>query len=253
MKALLALLPLILIGCLPNRLVPHDFSIEKNNLEAFVEVDSITVSLVNLEIKNDHFVFGLGIQNNAAYPVFIDITKILKFASFKSFEGDTETYFPEIISAMSPTQVNQFFETKQKNAQAAAAFLFLLGAAVSTYDAVKDAKDHSKEYWTEEDEQKSVKRDAIAASTLLATDLLTEVAYASEAKATTELRYLPDELFDRKVIYPGEEYFGKLIFRKVAELQRYHRINFPLEGSQLKFDFRRATPREKQFLQENGF
>ena len=250
MKTLLALLlPCVLIGCIPNRLVPHDYSIEKDNLETFIEVDSITVSLINLEIQNDHYIFGLGIKNNADYPIFVDLKKIRKQARNLSFrETESNDYLRETTTAMSPEQVTQFFAKKRANAQAAAAFLFLVGAAISTYDAIKDVSDNSKDYWTAEDEQKAATRDLVTSSTLLAADILTDVAIESGEKANEELRYLPAELFDKEIIYPGEEYYGKVFFKKVIEVHKHHRISFPMEGNNLHFDFRKATPKEKQFL-----
>ena len=110
MKTLLMLFPLMMVSCLPNRLVPHDYTIEKHNLEAFVELDSVTVSLVNLEVKSDHYVFGLGISNQSSKPIFLDIKKIRKQAHALSFRQDhSSEYLMEVVAAMSPKQVNQFF------------------------------------------------------------------------------------------------------------------------------------------------
>lgn len=270
MKTLLALSTLLLMSrCIPNRLVPHDFSIEKNNLEAYVEMDSITISLVNLEVKNDHFVFGIGVHNQSSKPIFINADKIEKQAysishrqahsisdkrtrSIPHKNEGTEEYYREIVTAMSPRQVKDFFKAKKNNAEAAAAFLFLLGAAISTYDLVQDVKDNKKEYWTEKDEKKSASRDLVVSSTLAATDILTDVAFTSQEKFHLELKYLPGELFNRTTIYPGEEYYGKILFKKVAPLQEYHRVNCPIEGNNMIFDFRKANLKERQFLFEQG-
>ena len=243
-----------LISCYPHRLVPHDYSIEKNDIEAILELDSVVVSLTNLEIKSDHFVFGMGVQNYSSQTIFINSNNFLKYG--KPYSYQDSTYFntiQEVIPAMSTKQVNQFFTNKKQNAEAAAAFLFLLGAVVTTYDAIKDVQDESKSNWTEEDEKKAVKREAITTSTVLLTDVLTDVAATSEERATTELRYLSGELFDEKFISPGEAFYGKVLFRRVGEIQRCHRVRAPFNDEDLIFDFRKATPKERRFLSEQGY
>lgn len=253
MKILLALTPLLLIGCLPHRLVPYDYSIEKDNREAYIEVDSVTISLTNLEVQNDHFVFGMEVQNNRNEPVFIDVNKMQKFASEISYQDTLKSQtLQELIPAMTPIQVNQFFMAKKKDAQGAAFFLFLLGAAITAYDAVKDAEDESKNTWTEKDEKNSAIRNIVTTAGLLATDALTEAAFASEENAETELLYLPDELFDAYAISPGEQYYGKILFKKISFLQKYHRVILPMEDGRFIFDFRKATPKERRYLYEQG-
>lgn len=248
MRLTIALIPFVFTSCLPKLLVPHDFSIAQNNDEAYVEVDSISVSLVNLEVNSDHYVFGMEVQNHSDQPVFIDLEQIRKYAHHLSYQDEEAKEFQEITIAMTPDKVKRFFKKKQQNAQAAAAFLFFVGAAISTYDAIKDEQDNRKSSWTEKDEKKSIGRDIATATTLLATDILTEAALQSKDAASTELRYLPAELFDKKVIYPGESYYGKVLFRRIAEVKNYHRITFPHEGKRFHFDFRKATYKEREFL-----
>ena len=222
MRLTIALIPFVFVSCLPKLLVPHDFSIEQNNDEAYVEVDSISVSLVNLEVKSDHYVFGMEVQNHSDQPIFIDLEKIRKYAHHLSYREEEAKTFQEITIAMTPDKVKKFFEKKRKDSEAAAVFLFLVGAAITTYDAVKDHQDNRKEHWTEEDSKKSARREIATATTLLATDILTDAALQTKEVANTELRYLPTELFDREVIYPGESYSGKVLFRRIAEVKNYH-------------------------------
>jgi len=254
MKIPLLLLTVSLVSCLPNRLVPYDYAIAKNNLEASVEFDSVTVSLTNLEVKNDHYVFGLEIQNNGALPVFLSTDNLVKYAHYQSYrEEKGHKSLQEVATAMSPTKINQFFEQKKKDAQAAATLLVLLGAAASIYDAVQDVKDNSKEDWTKKDEKRSMTRDLATSATLFTTDILTEAAIVSQEKATTELRYLPDELFLKDVIYSGDTHYGKILFRRYGELHRHHRIIFSIWDRDLLFDFRNATSTEKQYLLNYGY
>ena len=254
MKIAITLLPLVLLGCLPNRLVPHDFTITQNNDEAFVDMDSFSIALRNLSIENDHFVFGMEVHNKSSKPIFIHPKNIRKYAHHRSYQENEEyKYFQEVLFALSPEQVHAFFEAKRKSAQAAAAFLFLLGAAITTYDMIKDEKDNRKENWTEKDEKKAATRDFVTTTSLLATDLLSEAAFASEENAEVELSYLPQELFDREVIYAGEKYQGKILFKRFSEIQSFHRVTCPLEGQQFHFDFRKATIRERRFLHERGY
>ncbi|MEM6816067.1 MAG: hypothetical protein AAF600_17045 [Bacteroidota bacterium] len=146
-KTELVLISLALPSCIPNRLVPYDFTIKKNNDEAYVSVNSVTIALKNLEIKGDHYVFGMEVQNKSAKPIFINTDKIQKYAHHISHQEDESAkYHQEMVSVMSPAEVNQFFKEKRQEVQATAAFLFLLGAAISTHDAIKDEKDNSKEY-----------------------------------------------------------------------------------------------------------
>lgn len=249
MRFTITLLPLAIISCLPTRLVPIDFDIKKNNTQAFIELDSLTIALENLEVKGDHLVFGLEIENRGSQPVFVNRDKIRKYASKLSYrEEKSFELYQQVSYMMSPDQVNEFFKTKKENAEAAAFMLFILGAAISTMDAIQDAKDDKKTEWTSKDQLKSNARDAATAATLIATDVLGEVAMNSSEVAKTELNYLPRELFDRAVIYPSESYFGKILFRKYGSLKKYHRIHIPIEGKNLYFDFRKPTLAEQEFL-----
>ncbi len=250
MKLTLLLTSFLLVGCLPDRLVPHDFSIEKNNLEAYIELDSMTISMFNLKVERDHLVFGMEIENKSSLPIFLDMAKVRKYANDYSYRSKQQLKtYQEVVSAMTPMQVNKFFEMKKRQADGAAFLLFLVGAAISTYDAIKDNEDNNKSSWTSEDQRKSTTRDLVTTSALIATDVLSEVAFQSHEAAATELRYLPKELFDREVIYPNETYFGKVLFKKIGPLKRHHRITVPLEDDKFHFDFRKATPKEKEFLQ----
>ncbi|WP_425390760.1 hypothetical protein [Ekhidna sp.] len=254
MRLTIIFLPLIFISCLPDRLVPYDYSIEKDNREAFIELDSFTVALTNLEVKGDHYVFGLEIENKSNQPLFINMGEVQKYAHHLPYrEAETSKSFQEVTSAMTPEQVNAFFKAKRDNAEAAAFLLFLVGAAITTYDAIKDEEDNNKTYWTENDEKKSQTREAITSVALLATDVMMDVAAQSSASARTELHYLPKELFDREVIYPNESYYGKVFFKKFGVLKDYHRITLPLDEKKLHFDFRKATKPEKQYLYERGY
>ncbi len=253
MRAILLFIPL-LISCYPHRLVPHDYSIEKNNIEALVELDSVVISLTNLEIKSDHFVFGMGVQNQSSKTIFINSNNFTKYGKPYSYLDSTYLHtIQEIIPAMSTKQVDQFFTRKKQNAEAAAVFLFFIGAVVTTYDAIKDVQDESKSHWTEEDNKKALAREAVTTSTVLLTDALTEVAFTSQERAATELKYLSAELFDEKFISPGDAFYGKVLFRRVGELQRYHRVRAPFKKENLIFDFRKATPKERRFLFEQGY
>lgn len=254
MRLTILLIPFVFISCLPNRLVPYDFTIKQNNLEAFIEVDSVTVALINLKAKGDHYVFGLEVENNRSQPVFVDVFKIRKMAHQFSYRDEgKEKQLPEVTTVLPKEQVNAFFKGKQQDAEAAAIFLFLVGAAVSTYDVIKDEQDYRKSSWTREDEKRANNRDAITATTLIATDILTDVAFHGRETARTELKYLPRELFDREIIYPRERYFGKILFENFGQIKKHHRITFPIEGNQLHFDFRKATTEEREFLQEYGY
>ncbi|WP_420316094.1 hypothetical protein [Ekhidna sp.] len=253
MRLTILLIPFLLISCLPARLVPQDFSIEKNNYEAYIELDSVTIALANLKAKGDHYVFGLEIENKSTQPIFIDMNRIKKFAHPYSYrDPEKKKLYQEVTSAMTPEQVDAFFTVKQQDAEAAALFLFLVGAAIITHDIIEDERDWNKSTWTEADEKKSNTRDAVTVATLMATDILIDVAIESEASAQVELHYLPNELFDREIIYPGETYFGKIFFKNFEEIKEHHRITFPLEGKNLHFDFRKANAEERRFLYEQG-
>lgn len=249
MKLTLVLTSILLVGCLPGRLVPLDYSIEKNNLEAYIELDSVTVSMINLEVKRDHFVFGLEIENKSSLPIFIDVSKIKKYANDLSYRSKNQTNaYQEVTSAMTPLQVNKFFEAKKNNAEGAAFLLFLVGAAIETYGAIKDNSDNNKSSCSNEDERKSRNRELATAGALIATDILSDIALQSSEVAATELQYLPKELFDREVVYPNESYNGKVLFKRIGSLKKHHRITVPLEGDKLHFDFRKATQKEKEYL-----
>lgn len=249
MRLTFAIIPLVFISCLPNRLVPYDFSIEKNNIEAYIELDSITIAIANLKVERDHFVFGMSIENNSDQSIFVDLKKIKKYANQVSYKSAYQQLsFQEVTTAMTPRQVNQFFKAKKNSADGAAFLLLLVGAAITTYDMVQDHKDSKKDTWTRSDQKQSATRDLVTTTALIATEALSEAAAQSSVDAETELQYLPKELFNREVIYPGEHYYGKILFKKVGTSKDYHRITIPHEGKRFHFDFRKATPKEKQFL-----
>lgn len=254
MKTTLSLILIVLIGsCAPSRFVPYDYTSEQNNLQAYIDLEGVIITLENLEIQDDHYVFGMGIENNSATSMLIDTDKILKFAHYLSYqESEAQKSPQEIVPVMSPEQTIQLFKSKEKDSRTAEVLLFILGAAISTYDAVQDAKDYSKENWTRNDERNSVTRDIVAGASLLASDVLSEVNYRKGEKAGLEVQYLPNELFDKKVIAPGEEYYGKIFFKKSEALHGYHRISWPLQEISLFFDFRLASRKERKFLKEVG-
>jgi|GEM_PF-4024938 len=250
-------LPIILItivvSCAPSRLVPYDYNIEQNNLQTFIELDDATISVENLEVQNDHYVFGVGIRNKSKTPMLIDADRILKFANYVSYqEGSIERNSQEIETVLSPQQALNLFETKRRDGRSAGFLLFLMGAAIGTLDAVLDARDNSKDSWTRSDQRRSLTRDIVSGVGILTTEVLSEAAHQDADRAEIELEYLPEELFNRKVIDPGEEYYGKILFKKSDELHRYHRISWPLQSVSLFFDFRLATRHERKFLKEQG-
>lgn len=252
-KALSLILIAFIVGCAPSRLVPYDYTIEQNNLQTFIELDEATITIENLQVKNDHFVFGIGIRNKRETPMLIDSDRILKFANYVSYqEGDIQRHSQEVAQVLSPQQTLELFENKRKDAKTAGFLLFLMGAAITTFDVIQDAKDNSKDSWTRSDQRRSVNRDIVTGVSLLASDVLSEATLRDEENAEIELNYLPEELFDRKVIDPGEEYYGKIFFKKSDQLHKYHRISWPIQSISLFFDFRLATRKERKFLRDQG-
>lgn len=254
MKSTLTLLLIVFVcSCAPSRLVPYDYNIEQNNLQTFIELNDATIAVENLEVHNDYYVFGVGIRNNSKTRMLIDADRILKFANYVSYqESNVQRKSQEIEPVLSPQQALKLFETKRKDGRSAGFLLFLMGAAIGTLDAVLDARDNSKESWTRSDQRRSVTRDIVSGVGILTTEVLSEAAHQDADRAEIELNYLPEELFNRKVIDPGEEYYGKIIFKKSEELHGYHRISWPLQEISLFFDFRLATRKERKFLREVG-
>lgn len=249
MRPLLLLLPLLSLSCIPDRLVPYDYSIEKDNYQAFIEADSVTLSLECLSIEGDYYVFGMEIQNNSSQAISIDLKQLRKYAYYDSYrEAHDYKQDQEVTIAMTPKQVTQMFRRKEREAKAAAVFLFIVGAAITSYDAIKDEKDSRKENWTKKDEKKSIKRDMAISAGLVTTDVLTNVAFAGQTIAREELKYLPRELFDSEIISPKQSYFGKIFFSKQGEIQRHHRINCLINNERWSFDFRKANYKEREYL-----
>lgn len=252
-KPLLLLLLVITSSCLPGKLVPYDFTPEQNNIRTYIELGDIKVSLENIEIQNDYYVFEVGIQNNSTSPLSLETARLLKFADPIAYpDGESQKRSQEVVKIMPPDEILEVFETKEENAKAAGFLLFLLGAAISSFDIIQDAKDNSKSDWTRQDARKSVNRDVFTGVSLLANDVLSEVSVNKAEKAAIELTYLPDELFNKEVIAPGEEYYGKIFFEKREERYPYHRIVWPMKDYDLLFDFRMSTRKENRFLKTQG-
>ncbi|MFK7952497.1 MAG: hypothetical protein AB8B73_06595 [Ekhidna sp.] len=201
-----------------------------------------------MEIKSDYYVFELRIQNASSKPLYINTAQIRKHAHHLSFIDNKKKISQEVLPSMSAIQINQFFESKRRKAKAAGVFLFLLGAAISSYDGIRDDQDNSKKYWNKRDESKSMLREVVSSTSIISTNLFADASFAAEEKAELELRHLPKELFNKEIIYPGENYYGKVLFRKIELTQEYHRIIYPFEDGNLSFDFRRANSKERKFL-----
>lgn len=179
----------------------------------------------------------------------VNPTEINKYAHYAPYTSDDgPALYQEQVAAMTPNQVLRFFETKRRDAHATAAFLFLVGAAIATYSAIEEKQEREKEYPNVNDKKKPITRELVTSTSLIATDLLTDVALAGGQQATTELQFLPEELLEEGMIFPGEKRSGKIFFRRSTEIQRYHRIVCTVGNTDFLFDFRRAKVKEKRFL-----
>lgn len=248
MKCVLPLLPLLLVSCTPMRLVPTDFSVAQNNVQAYVDLDSVLVAIEHLGSKHDYHVFMLEVENRSQHPLLINLEQLKKYAHYQAFpDSISDRPGEEQLHAMTLPQIDSFFRDKEKGAESAAFLLLLIGAGISIYDAVQDDKDAAKSEWTQKDEKRARRRDAITSISVATTDVLSDALLYSAEHSRAERSYLPKEVFDRKVIAAGEQYRGKVLFKRNVS-HRYHRIVWSVADKKCLFDFRKDKAKERQFL-----
>lgn len=243
-----ALLLLISSSASAQYLVPLDYEMARHNNQSYIELDSVTYTLENLAVESDYLVFSLEVINQSSQPVLVQSSKMITFMSYTPISDSAMTQHVLARSAMTPSQIERLFKNKVQQAEALSVLLAVAGVALVVNDAVKDTKDYSDESWTPSKATRSAARDVATVTGLVATDILSEVAYRQKRTAREELHYLPNELFVKEWIEPGERYFGKVLFRKEATFE-YYRIILPSpDGLQFNFDFRKATGTERKFI-----
>ena len=251
MRKIYLIAALAIFTACQHRLVPTWFNADKDRSPlSEITANDVTVRLENLELNHGYMVFDLEVVNTSDYPVQFDFRDVMSYSSLNTFEDASGAAWMkkgdlQVVSALSYAEVNDLYEKKLKKGKTMGILMAVAAVGLVAYDIAADARDYSASEWTAADARKSVTRDAITASTLLALDIASGANEASYYKTVENLHYLPDEIFRTSVIAGGDSYRGK-VYLKNDLLNKYYRINVPVEGTSYVFDFKRANSRERQ-------
>lgn len=252
-------LPVLFVTCAScsHVLVPSWYDTTKDSYPVTQITDqNVTVSVENLELKEKYMVFDMEIVNDTGDDLGFDLPSIYCYSSYDKFRpidelGEDEdwekTLGPGVLqaSAMTLREVNDFYEQRLKDKAEIGVFLAVLGAGLILYDIVQDAEDAGDVNWTPAKESKSIARDAITVSSLLAIDVVGGLNQQSYVKTYEDLEYLPAEALAAPLVKAGQSVRGKVFVRNVY-LHKYYRLVVPVEGVSFVFDLRRANSAERQ-------
>ncbi len=228
-------------------LVPTNYKADVKNVNAVIDDGDVQYRLENLEVTSTHMTFSLEVTNDSENALDINVRDARLYGSTKPFSKiyskEEEVAYTNRSWAMSPQLVNKYYEEKIKAKDAAMAFLAIVGVGLIVNDIVQD----SAPITSEDDLDRAIARDGLTALGLLAVDAAGTAVDVSKYQDVEELDYLPEELFVKKQIEPGERYHGKVMFKK-SEYFRYYRMILPVKGVHLIFDFRRAKGEENRAL-----
>ena len=262
MKNIYYLLGLIILSsCSHQALVPLNFDPNVDNDPiSVIDANGTTVYLENIERKSDLLVFDLEVENNSNEAVEVNPLELYYYAGYDKFEpvhdsvkmdvGDAYGSIAHRIhkrKAMSETGVEAYYEKKVRNNEGLGVFLLVLGAGLIINDVIQDANDSQKPFWTENDVNRSVSRDILTASSLIAIDIAGAEAERESFESQEDLNYVSQEIFPNKIVSPGQSIRGKVFFRNSIEL-KYYRLIVPVGETDYIFDFRKRKSADKNKL-----
>lgn len=247
---------LLVIATACGPLVPLSYDKEKlhNELVQTLETNDAVVSISYMQSQNNLYIFDLEIVNLSQEEIQVAPQQISFYASPKIFPAIKDptvdvhalTISHSVLSmrrqfANSPAETKKIYADEAKVKSGAATFFTLLAVGLVVYDAAKDSKDYYKENWTKKDEEKSVGRDVLVATTLQVSNLTASSAY----NAQEDNHYIPFELLPECTIKPNDSVRGK-IFIPIEYSYRFSRVVVPVGDKDYVFDFKRRSVRKSR-------
>ncbi len=258
MKCLYLLLFILLSSC-TRQLVPSWYNVQDGKPPvAEIEHEDVIVRAENLELTSQLMVFDIEIVNNSHAPLDFDPLEIVGYSAatpFKAADPDNEwkksLTLPVLRnSAMTLEDVNTMYENKLKANQGLGLFMAVVAVGLIVYDIAEDNSDFNDTEWTEADTRRSVTRDIVTASSLVAMDVIGEANEVADQKTMEDLAYLPDEIMLPAEIPNGQSHRGK-VYLKNATIYKYTRLVIPIGEMSFIFDFRTANSAECQSIRGN--
>ena len=220
-----------------------------NELVQTLETKDAVVSISYMQSQINHYVFDLEIVNLSQEEIQVAPQQISFYASPKtlpvikdsSVDVHALTMSHSVLTmrrqfANSPAETRRIYADEAKVKAGAATFFSLLAVGLVVYDAAKDSKDFYKEKWTKKDEEKSIGRDLLVATTLQVANITSSSAY----DAKEDNHYIPLELLPECIIKPNDSVRGK-IFIPIEYSYRFSRVVVPVGDKDYVFDFKRRS------------
>jgi len=225
-------------------LVPQGYDVEIDNYQSFISIDSVDYSLEFISSDNGLVTFWLNIENRSNHSVSLSEPTAKYHSSNGGYDPANEEHFK---NAMNSKDVRNFYQKKINEAKTAKVLSTIFSVALIVADISADANDSHKFEWTRSDQRNLVSRKAFTGIGLGVSDVVNQSSHLRMINAKNELQYLPNEVFDKNIILPGETHSGKLVFRKI-DLNNYNRIKITSNDATLNFDFRKANKKETKYL-----
>ena len=164
---------------------------------------------------------------------------------FNSGENDRIDFESNLTKhyALSETEVARYFDHKIKSQRTTNIVTGILTASLIAFDVAMGAKNIQTESPSKFYRNEAL-RSIFTVGGLTAMDIVREESAMSAAEAREDLHFLPEEIMDEAVIYPGQSFRGKIFF--TTSQDKYIRMIIPVGSNEFAMDFRWADGKEQR-------
>lgn len=252
-RYLLYAMMLVCSSCSSQILVPSWYDHTTNRkTHNWLEHSGITIITENMEVNDQHFVFDVEIKNDTDYRLKFNPEEVYYMGSNTSYphneREDARIEFESGLKrnyALSETEVARHFEQKVKNQRTTNLVTGVLTASLIAFDVAMGVKNVHTESPSKFHRNEAL-RSIFTVGGLTAMDIVREQSAMSAADAREDLYFLPEEIMDEAVIYPGQTFRGKIFFP--ASQDQFIRMIIPVGRNEFAMDFRWADGKEQRKL-----
>jgi hypothetical protein len=242
------LLFLIFLNFWIRLLVPEWFDprIDESALNK-AKSNGIEISVENLLVDHQHFIFDVLITNESPDPVLIDPASMYYLPSPVKFPAD---YDPDAMLdyedkltkyfVMTEQQVKDLYTHKIQDQRNKSILLGILSAGLIVFDVAMDTKDMNRGEWTSKMTRSANTRKALTTVGLATADILNDQAGYKAWQKREDLIYLDQEILKCGELQPGQSVRGKIFF--ISSNEQHFRLIVPIGRTDFSFDFREAEP-----------